>query len=583
VIAGGESPENYVDLLSRIARQGFEKRTFQAVALFEGRLLSRVQSLLGLGGRLQIRASRRAMVMLAAVAVLCMAIGTVRLEAKSSTVNASDTPGETEKASSFRPQKESLGPSGNRPSGDCSLSGRVVSAATGDPIGTATVYLFYTATSDPIFIETASDGSFFFEDIPSGKYALRAGRAAGFQDAVYDSGENANGMVGFFSLVEGEERSGIVFKLEPAYSISGRVLGKEGEAIAGDGGIGVVVWKEREETVEGPARYEMEKQAQLDPDGFYSLDGLSGSPVFVMAVDWTSFEKNDAMPPCYYPGTVSRDEATLVDFSSGGSLENIDIQLVRKGNVVLEGTVSNATTGAPVANALVTVHHTDMLFDYISVYTDEKGHYRIDSLGGGEFLVHIDAQPWGYVRTRQPVELASGKNTMLDFSLKPAVAISGVFIDEDGEPINIYEHARGYAYMNDPSVMDGMNSYSWTTTSYRNNYSQKGFQEGFQAGISFKSGEGDYIGSSMVFPTDNSFLIEAIMPGETHLSFYPQEQGVEVKKILYNGESIIKVRDLPEEAIDFVPSVTAVLETEAGETIEGVTIVLGSVVDSPSP
>jgi hypothetical protein len=174
------------------------------------------------------------------------------------------------------------------------------------------------------------------------------------------------------------------------------------------------------------------------------------------------------------------------------------------------------------------------------------------------------------------------QNAMLDFSLKPAADISGVFIDEDGEPIHIYEQARGYATMNDPSVMDGMSLNTWSSTGYRNKYSPKSFQEWRQAGISFESGRGDYNGCSMVFPADNSFLIEAIMPGETHLSFYPQEQGMEVKKILYNGKNIMEVRELPEEAMNFMPPAAAVLGTRAGETIEGVTIVLGPVVNSPS-
>lgn len=584
VIAGGASPENYVELLGRIAREGFEKRTLQAVALFEGRLLSRVQSLLGLGGRLQIKASRKAIGILAAAAMLCLAVGTVRLEARADTAGASDAAGDPQTAASFQPQKERLGPTENRPVGDCSLSGRVVSAVTGEPVGNATVYLFYVGTHDPIFIKTAGDGSFSFDDIPSGQYGLRVIKTAGFQNAVYDPEENATGGVGFFSMVEGEKRSGIVFKLEPACSISGRVLGEDGQAITGND-IEVLVWKARGDTTEGLARYELEGQSPVDPDGSYSLDGLSGAPVYVMAIDWMSDENDESLPPCYYPGTVSREDATLVDFNKGSARGNIDIQWIRKGSVILEGVVSDEATGAPVANALVTVHHTDMLFDYISVYTDEAGQYRVDSLGGGEFMVHIDAKPWGYVRTRQPVALESGKNARLDFTLRPAAAISGIFIDEDGEPMEVYENASGHAstiyYTAESREMDGG---SWTSTNYGNKYSEKGIREERQPGLSFRGGKGDYNTCRMVYPTAESFLLEAILPGETILSFEPKEDGMEVKKILLNGEDITRVMELPEGMPPEMGlrTVDAVLETKPGENIEGVAIMLGPVVNSPS-
>ena len=66
--------------------------------------------------------------------------------------------------------------------------------------------------------------------------------------------------------------------------------------------------------------------------------------------------------------------------------------------------------GKPVPEAFVVVHRRDMLFDFVTAYTDAQGHYQIQGLGDGEFLVHVDAVHRGLVRTRTPIDLAKAKN-----------------------------------------------------------------------------------------------------------------------------------------------------------------------------
>ena len=67
---------------------------------------------------------------------------------------------------------------GERPRGNCSISGKVVSAETGEPVDYATVYLHYSGTHGSIFIEVAGDGSFIFENIPTGPFSLRSTHTA---------------------------------------------------------------------------------------------------------------------------------------------------------------------------------------------------------------------------------------------------------------------------------------------------------------------------------------------------------------------------------------------------------------------
>ncbi len=78
---------DYIKLLSRIAEQGLEKTWFHAVALFEGRLAQRVRSLLDPKHNTQTKASRRAAVVCAIAVLICLASSTLRLDAKSASID----------------------------------------------------------------------------------------------------------------------------------------------------------------------------------------------------------------------------------------------------------------------------------------------------------------------------------------------------------------------------------------------------------------------------------------------------------------------------------------------------------------
>lgn len=130
VIRKGARVTDYSRFLSRIAEQRFEKMSFQAVALFEGRLVQRVRSLLDPERNDQIKASHRVTVAGLVAVALCLIIGTVRLEAKpNSNSNSTNSPA---KKYTVVPQRERFSP--GRPSGECSISGKVISAESGEPV-----------------------------------------------------------------------------------------------------------------------------------------------------------------------------------------------------------------------------------------------------------------------------------------------------------------------------------------------------------------------------------------------------------------------------------------------------------------
>jgi|GEM_PF-4191404 len=442
---------------------------------------------------------------------------------------------------------------GQRPKGNCSIRGKVVSAQTGDPVRNAKVYLFHLGTHAAIFIDVASDGSFMFKSIPTGPFSLRTTHVKGFQDAVYNP-ERSGGDFPQFTLTDGEQRTDVILKVESSYSISGSIFSENGKPLK-DSQMTILAWVELDAPEGNLNRYKIASQSQIASDGTYLLDGLDDRPVYVMAIDFDAQNKDDYWPPCYYPGTVARNDAQKVSFDDAKSVDGINIHLAKKGEFILEGSVTDEITGNAISKTLVTIHHRDMLFDRLTTYTDEKGHYRVESLGAGDFLVHVDAEPWGYVRTRKPVKIETAKVIQLDFNLRPAARISGKIADENGNPVEISDRTYGLAYREGYSTPETM---SWSGVNNKYGIRSKSENE-HGSGNTFNGGEGDYEEEYMDFPTSNTFVIEGMRPGKTILRFHPKSQERVLKEILYNGQNILETG----------------IETQPGQEIKDVTIVVG--------
>lgn len=437
---------------------------------------------------------------------------------------------------------------GERPRGNCSISGKVVSAETGDPIENATMYLFDERTFGSIFLRTSTDGTFEFKDIPTGPLSMQSSHTAGYQDAFY----NPAGRPGYrfvpFSLEEGEQRSGIVLKVKRPCQISGKIVDENGKIPEGINTLSVSAWVERDD-----GKYWSQQGIVNGAGGSYSIDGLGDKPVYVMVNDWRAAEKADPYPPIYYPSTFSRNDAKQITFGEKRLVDNVNITLRKEGGLVLEGTVTDRETNAPIPKTLITVHHVDMLFDRVTAYSDEKGVYRVRGLGPGKFAVHVDASPWGYVRTRKLVTLDDAKKTeSMDFTVQAGVPIHGKFVDQDGMDMDIYRNAYGLAFSEGYPTPE---TNSWSGVD--NRYAPIDVFE--RARVTFNPDEGDYEEEYMIFPTKRSFVIPAMTPGKKKLRFHPKSEGLTVTKIL-QGE-----KDISQTGIELV----------AGEEVKDVVITIG--------
>jgi len=557
VLAKGICVDDYMQLLSDIGERILMKtRHLPSVALFEGGLLSRVRSLLDPEHSRITRMTRRSAWTCALSFMLCFVVlGTVRLGAR-------PNPGDSvvPDDATIHPQEESLGSSGRRPTGDCFLGGRVVSEETGEPVGHANVHLFCIATHDSIFIRVASNGSFLFRDIPAGDYHMEVSNTAGYQQVVYNPPPGQAGNSPIFTLKDGERRTGVILRIKPACKISGTVLDGDGRPLSSRE-LWVVAWQEKDYIDSIGTRFAIVAQTPgpAQANGSYVLDGLDAVPTYVMVIDWRAQDKDDAYPPCYYPGTVDRNKATLISFDNASTAENVDIRLQRHGEYALEGAITDESTGSPIEKALVVVHHTDMLFDCATTYTDAQGHYRIDSLGPGEFLVHVDAKPSAFVRKRQPLTIRDDtKESHVDFSLKPGVTMRGKFVDTAGEEVDFDDPSYGYAH-HQPNLNPQPGS--WSGRNNRYCVAQR------KGSTSFEGGAGDYEDEHMDFPTRSTFIVEGMFPGQTLLNFEPKASDALVQAILYKGQNVLGTT----------------FDTQADREIQDITIVIGRPPQPPAP
>ena len=220
--------------------------------------------------------------------------------------------------------------------------------------------------------------------------------------------------------------------------------------------------------------------------------------------------------------------------------------------MVLQGTVRDEN-GQAVPGAYIVAHRSDMSFDFVPTYTDKTGHYLFSCLGKGDFLVHADAVQHNLVRTRTAVQVdGPASSSHLDFVLHRGVRIAGRLADEEGKEWTV---GQGYGSATVASLPQEDSAFS--VTGFENKNRTKNVR--VPSGSTFSPGAGDYGSAEMIFPSESTFLLEGVPPGDTTILFEPKRDGKAVKRVLYKDRVITG----------------AGLATKAGDEISDVIIVIG--------
>jgi hypothetical protein len=324
------------------------------------------------------------------------------------------------------------------------LHGRVVAAATGDPIRNARVSVSTDRYVAPLLTDNA--GRFAFVDLPNRTLTLTASKP-GFAKASVDVARDA---------------PDLVIALHKGAAISGTVVDETGEPIP-DASVMV------ERADDGGAM--SRTVAQTDEAGRYRIGGLAEGRVLVSTfvtartvvslpdgIGSLSSGPGSSQQRFYYPGGLKADKGEPLALAPGD--EKLAVDFVVPANVPAGRRVTPAEKGMTVVNgrilsidgrplrgaqvALRPVGDTRVVGRLAVSDADGAYQFVLPPDAGGTFW--ITAARTGYLLAargqRAPTDppddvvVAAGEvRTNVDVTLSPPAVVSGRIFDENGDPV----------------------------------------------------------------------------------------------------------------------------------------------------
>jgi 5-hydroxyisourate hydrolase-like protein (transthyretin family) len=220
------------------------------------------------------------------------------------------------------------------------IAGRVVNAATGEPLRRATVAALADEDSHLLqSVQTDADGRFSLQQLPAGKYPLTASKR-GFRSAFYDEHDEFNS-----AIVTGldQDTGNLVFRLMPGAVLHGVVTADGGDPAEN---ASVMLFKREKNTSHSEAQDEIKEVdgATTDDTGAYEFSNLAAgeyllavttSPWYAMhphrSPTLSNSPREDSPLDVTYPVTFfdsTSDEASASPIVlAAGSREEADVNL----------------------------------------------------------------------------------------------------------------------------------------------------------------------------------------------------------------------------------------------------------------
>lgn len=271
------------------------------------------------------------------------------------------------------------------------VTGTVTNSATGLPIANTTVLITTLNGTSVATASTDASGVYTATGVPPGAlYFAVAGTTGGdfvreFYPDVKCYGSCFVSQITdatSFSVAGGATVPGIDFTLDPAARISGMVANAAGGAainfatVTAYARIGTTIFNVG--------------SASTNASGAYSIGALPGGTYFLLTSNSSGFRNEiyDNMP-CQVScsSTTAVNEGTPVVVAAGTTVTGKDFALDEGGRI--SGTMTDATTGAPIANSFVSAYIKVAGFANFagSATTNAAGQYTIQGLAAGAYGV----------------------------------------------------------------------------------------------------------------------------------------------------------------------------------------------------
>jgi len=334
-----------------------------------------------------------------------------------------------------------------KPAGNCTVSGRVVTAAEGTPLRSARVGLVEAnVRKHPQVYATItdSDGRFELKQVEAGRYEFFASHV-GYLEQHYQAKGTEDGAV--LSLAPSQEAHDVLFRMVRAGVITGKVVDDTGEPMmnVNVSALHKPSEEEREDEAPGSKKFEMTtvSAGSTDDRGEYRLYGLKPGEYFVEATELGGGfyfpgqifengserllqEMGSQFAPLYYPGVLQTDQAQAITLSAGEEAQ-ADFAMRRVKMVEVAGRVIGPD-GGPPARSYVSLSLAGVR-DWggeLAAGTDGSGEFSIKGVSPGTYFIGAgmrDKDKFYY--TRLKIEVGETKIDSVVLALGSGAVIHG--------------------------------------------------------------------------------------------------------------------------------------------------------------
>jgi hypothetical protein len=344
------------------------------------------------------------------------------------------------------------------PADKCSVSGTVVDAVTGQPLGKVEIQADGLGNDETPTPFTTSDahGSFTLVNLPAGTFRLKGNRN-GYLESYYGA-RRAESSGTPIRLEAGQKLDGLEFKLVPFGVIAGTVRDQDGEPLARaavnlhrlvfDDGLRRVTRVGGDVLTDDLGQYRI---TGLNPGKYY----VRAEPEHSAALDGVNRSAKSDQPPemliaALYPSVQDPAAARSVDVTPGARVTGVDITLPRS---VTQRVTGHVTVGAGARLAGVNLKYVggaggDAGFEF-TAKRKPNGDFEFPAVPPGSFVAIAYAEPprkattnpWELIfnpstyKARTPVQVGSVPVENVQLVLGAAAEVDGrVTVEGDKDP-----------------------------------------------------------------------------------------------------------------------------------------------------
>lgn len=335
----------------------------------------------------------------------------------------------------------------------CTIEGVVIDARTQAPLRKASIALWggREGARGGVAGTTDAAGKFVIDKVPPGRYQVSVQRN-GYATSMPGSGNPSS-----LTLSPGERLKGIVFRLQPAAAISGRVVDEDGDPL-----VYARVSLMRYRYVRGKRQLaEGGGSAMTNDRGEYRLFGVPPGRYYVSAayqgrmmgmplLSGARRVPGASYPTTYYPGVLDPEQAMAIQIKPGEERSGIDFRLSPVQAVSVSGRVVAAATGRPVVDVGVTLVPRTEGFSPLIARSFQRadpatGRFTLNNVRPGSYALgafYRDGEVELYAR--QEIEVGSNDVEGVELVLSPGTRIQGRVAVEPGGGSLKLDEARVY-------------------------------------------------------------------------------------------------------------------------------------------